>query len=171
MLEPEPCWSVCTYDSPGNDLIIVVPVPGANLILQSSQTMEIQSAMLCDSAAAYAGKLCVLGAFDTIRARQFPARHHHCAVAVRALTRDEDVGLHQLQARFIDPDGNCVLPDCGPTIQIECRPIPEQTYFVSQNYIFNINGLPLPAPGQYRIDLTFDGKVLAQIPLQVIEQT
>jgi hypothetical protein len=133
--------------------------------------MEIQTALLCDSAAAYEGKLCVLGAFDSIWAGQFPAAHHHCAVAVRAITRDEDVGPHQLQARFVDPDGNCVLPDCGPVIHLECTPVPDETYFLSRNFIFNINGLPLPAPGQYRIDITFDGAVLAQIPLQVIQAT
>jgi hypothetical protein len=133
--------------------------------------MEVQSAMLCDSAAAYEGKLCVLGAFDTFQAQQFPASHHHCSVAVRALTRDEDVGHHQLQARFIDPDGNSVLPDGGPIIPLECPPVPEESYFRSQNYIFNFNGLPLPSPGQYRIDLALDGKVVAQIPLQVIQLT
>ena len=133
--------------------------------------MDIQTAVLCDSAAAYHGSLCILGVFDTIWAPNFPVSHHHCAVAIRALTRDEDVGQHQLQARLVDPDGNPVLPDGGPIIPVECTPVPEETYFVSRNFIFNFNGLPLPSPGQYRVDVTLDGTVLAQIPLQVIKRT
>ena len=34
--------------------------------------MEIQIAALCDSAADYGGKLCVIGTFDTIVAQSFP---------------------------------------------------------------------------------------------------
>src|SRR5438477_12517700 len=109
--------------------------------------MEIQTALLCDSAAAYHDKLCILGAFDTLIASQFPAGHHHCAVAVRALTRDDDVGHHEMQARFVDPDGNLVLSGGGPTIPFDCIAVPEESYFLSRNFIFNINELPLPAPG------------------------
>lgn len=131
--------------------------------------MQIQTAVLCDSAAAYEGKLSILGAFDTIWAPQFPAAHHHCAVALRVLIHDADTGSHSLQARFIDPDGRCVLADQGPRLTMTCPPLPPEAYFVSQNYIFYINGLPLPAPGQYRFDICLDeDAVVAQIPVQVI---
>ena len=34
--------------------------------------MEVQAAVLCDSAADYRGKLCILGTFDTILASKLP---------------------------------------------------------------------------------------------------
>jgi hypothetical protein len=43
--------------------------------------MNIQVAVLCDAATDDNGKLNLLGAFDTIYARELPAIHPQCAVA------------------------------------------------------------------------------------------
>ena len=51
--------------------------------------MELISASLCDFASDYQGKLCVLGAFDTIGAKQYPAVHPQCSVALRLLLRED----------------------------------------------------------------------------------
>jgi len=37
------------------------------------------------------------------RAREFPARHPHCSLAIRVLIRHNDIGLHEIQARFHSP--------------------------------------------------------------------
>ena len=67
--------------------------------------MEVQIASLCDSAADYGGKLCLIGAFDTILVRQFPAQHPFCSVALRIVFRDTDEGKHALRVNLIDDDG------------------------------------------------------------------
>ena len=41
--------------------------------------MDVQIASLCDAAQDYGGKLCLVGAFDTILVRQFPALHPFCS--------------------------------------------------------------------------------------------
>ena len=54
--------------------------------------MEVLTALIADSASDYQGKLCVLGSFDTICARQYPAVHPHCSIALRLLFRTGDEG-------------------------------------------------------------------------------
>ena len=130
--------------------------------------MKILAAILCDAAVSYGAKLCILGAFDAVFAEHFPAQHHHLAIALRILTVDEDAGEHSIQAKLINPDGDCVLEDCGPSMTVMFHPVPETSYFRSYNLVFQINGLPFPSPGPYQFDITLDGESVAQIPIQVI---
>ena len=40
--------------------------------------MELLTSVICDSASDYGGKLCILGAFDTVWSTKFPNQHPHC---------------------------------------------------------------------------------------------
>ena len=133
--------------------------------------MEVLIAVLCDAAVDYYGKLCLLGTFDTIWAQQFPAQHPHCAIALRFLFREADKGRHALQVSFVDPDGRNILPQGGPKINFDITEIPEQTFFLSRNFIINMQGLPLPEPNQYSFDIVMDGAIIARIPLQVVQRS
>ncbi len=131
--------------------------------------MQALAAILCDSAADYQGKLCVLGAFDSIYAGRFPAVHPHCALAIRLLFRPEEEGQHEMRISLIDSDGGPVLPDGGgPVIRFDVPEIPDETFFLSRNFVLDLNGLPLPKPGQYSFDIRVDGEILSQIPLQAM---
>lgn len=128
--------------------------------------MEVQIASLCDSAADYGGKLCLIGAFDTILVRQFPALHPFCSVALRIVFRDTDEGKHTLRVNLIDDDGQSLLPGM-PTTPLEIR-MPENQFFASVNLVFNMQGMQFKKPGQYSLDITLDAKMIARIPLQVL---
>ncbi len=131
--------------------------------------MQTLAAILCDSASDYQGKLCVLGAFDSIYAGRFPAVHPHCALAIRLLFKDEEEGKHEMKIRLVDTDGKNVLPDQGgPTIQFEVPEIPDDTFFISRNFVLDLNGLPLPKPGQYSFDISVGNQMIAQVPLQAM---
>ncbi len=127
--------------------------------------MEVQIASLCDSAADYGGKLCLLGAFDTILVHQFPAMHPFCAVALRIIFRDTDEGKHTLRLNLIDDDGQSLGPKVEAAIDIR---LPENQFFASVNLPFTLPQLRFNKPGQYSIDITLDGKIIARIPLQVL---
>ena len=133
------------------------------------QRMEVLTALIADSASDYQGKLCVLGSFDTICARQYPAVHPHCSIALRLLFRTGDEGKHTIQISFIDSDGKAILPEGGPRIEFTMGEPPAQAFFWSQNFIFNIAGLRLPSPGQYSLDVLYDGKIVSRIPLQGVQ--
>ncbi len=126
--------------------------------------------LLCEAAADYQGKLCVMGAFDTIRARRFPMMQPHCALAMRFLFRPGDEGEHRFTVTLIDPDGNRVIPERGePVFNFSLKDFPRGRYFVSQNFVINLQGLPLPRPACYSFDLTHNGEIVARVPLLVQE--
>ena len=131
--------------------------------------MQALAAILCDSAADYQGKLCVLGAFDSIYAGKFPAVHPHCALAIRLLFKPEEEGMHEMKITLIDSDGKNVLPEPGgPVIRFEVPEIPDDTFFLSRNFVLDLNGLPLPKSGQYSFDISIANKIIARVPLQAM---
>ncbi len=127
--------------------------------------MEILSAILCDAASDYSGKLCILGAFDTISVQQFPVVHAHCALAVRVLFHDQDEGMRKFSFKLIDSDGKNLLPRVEFQVQVKLR---EDMFFISQNFVINLQGLQFQKAGQYSIDISCDDKIVSRVPLQVV---
>ena len=97
--------------------------------------MDIQVAALCDSAADYGGKLCVLGTFDTICAAKLPVIHPQCAIALRICVRAEDEGECHFRIAFIDMDGNNVMPPFEAKIEVK---VPGIAAGVTGNWVRNI---------------------------------
>jgi hypothetical protein len=128
--------------------------------------MQMLSALLCDFAADYGGKLNVLGAFDTIMAQEFPVTHDHCSLALRALFHDTDEGRHKIEIKLIDSDGGNLLPKLE--LDTEMR-LADEMFFASQNVVIHLNSIRFEKPGQYSIDVYFDGKIISRVPLQVIK--
>ncbi|MDZ4816618.1 MAG: hypothetical protein SGI71_10165 [Verrucomicrobiota bacterium] len=131
--------------------------------------MEVLTAVLCDSASDYNGKLCILGTFDTIGSTTFPCVWAQCALAFRFLFRETDVGLRKFRVSIIDSDGKTLLKGEPPRFDLPILEIPENTYFLTRNFILNMQGLVLDKPSLYSIDLYMDEDPIAHIPLQVIK--
>lgn len=127
--------------------------------------MEIQVAALCDAATDYEGKLCVLGAFDTIIATTLPAIHPQCALALRIVFRKEEEGAHQLRLSFLDEDGRSIVPPLDTALDVT---LPPNFFFSARNAILNLQQLELPREGFYEINIHLDGRHITSIPLQVI---
>ena len=106
--------------------------------------MELISASLCDFAADYQGKLCVLGAFDTIGAKQYPAVHPQCSIALIPASQ-------------------------SPNIDFDVPPLPSEAFFLSRNFVLHFQGLPLPQPGQYEIRILIDERAISTLPLQFVQ--
>ena len=126
--------------------------------------MNIQTAVLCDAATDDNGKLNLLGSFDTIYARELPAIHPQCAVALRVTFLAGDEGKRALKLSFVDADGHAIMP--GIDIPVEVT-LPEDMHFGTRNFIINIQQLKFDQPGLYSVDLTLDGQPQASIPLLV----
>ena len=126
--------------------------------------MQVEILALCDAASDYQGRLCLLGAFDVIHAKAFPATHPHCAIALRLrFARIED-GNHVVRLHFVDDDGNLILPPLEGQMTVACA---ESTNSASTNLILGVQGLQLNAPGDYAVNLAVDGREVASIPLYV----
>ena len=128
--------------------------------------MEIQIAALCDSAADYNGKLCVLGTFDTIMSHQFPFFHPQCTVALRMIFRDDDEGRFSLKISIVDEDGKLVVPPIEGALEIN---IPDDSAFLTRNGVFNLQHLKFERPGFYSIDVTVNGRPVTGIPFRILQ--
>lgn len=127
--------------------------------------MTVQLATLCDSASDYSGKLCILGAFDTLCAREFPVVHPHCSLVIRLMFEPMDTGHHAFLIRHIDPVGkDCLPPFPSPVdVNFPSNFVP----FVTRNIVLNLQGLRIERQGVYRWVLELAGNVLFTIPLRV----
>ncbi|HMP83045.1 MAG TPA: hypothetical protein PKA41_10130 [Verrucomicrobiota bacterium] len=126
--------------------------------------MNVQVAVLCDAATDDNGKLNLLGAFDTIFARELPAVHPQCSVALRVTFYSEDEGPRKLKLNFVDADGRSVLPAIDVPLDVR---LPEDVHFGTRNFVFNFQQLKFDSPGLYSVDISLDGDVKANIPLLV----
>jgi hypothetical protein len=127
--------------------------------------MQLLLATLCDSAADYQGKLCVLGAFDTLCAPEFPVTHPQCSLAVRVLFEPKDRGRHEMCIRLLDSKDAEVMPPFSPVMDVAFPPgkIP----FVTRNLVLNLQRLRFEEAGVYRFEVTINAVPLARVPLRV----
>lgn len=126
--------------------------------------MDIQVAVLCDAATDQFGKLNLLGTFDTIQTSAFPAIHPQCAVALRMTFNKVEEGPHKVKLNFVDEDGHPVVRDIEMGIEVM---VPDDTIFISRNFIVNIQALKFEKAGLYSINLALDGRQVGSIPLLV----
>ncbi len=127
--------------------------------------MNVQVAVLCDAATDDNGKLNLLGAFDTILTPQLPAVHPQCSIALRITFYQEDEGQHKLRVNFVDADGRSIMPNF-PALPVQVV-LPEETHFVTRNFIVNLQHIKFDQPGLYSVDVFVDEEQIVRIPLLV----
>jgi hypothetical protein len=127
--------------------------------------MKVEIFSLCDFATSDSGgKLTIVGVFDVIWARQVPATHGLCALALRIRFDRIEEGLKKLKVSFIDSDGNPVMPAMEMQIQVQ---VPAYAQQANVQVVFLIPQLKLPNYGEYAIDLAVDSRQEASTPLYV----
>jgi hypothetical protein len=129
--------------------------------------MQILVATLCDTAVESQGKLNVIGAFDGISAPGFPANFSF-TLALRFCFTSEDHGSHRFAIRLVEgsaaPSGNA-----AEEVEMSVNMPTDAAGFSTQNIIEPLQGT-VKAAGIYYFHVTFDGNVLARVPLRVISQ-
>lgn len=130
--------------------------------------MNIEVFSLCDAATVdVAGKLNVLGAFDTIWTVNMPTMYPQCAIALRIRFQGVERGEHRVSVNFVNVDGKHIVPGANGTITIN---FPDEQRSGSANLVLNLQMLKLEAWGEYSIDLAVDGRNAASLPLFVREK-
>jgi hypothetical protein len=131
--------------------------------------MNIEVFSLCDAATAdVAGKLNVLGAFDTIWSSKMPAVYPQCAIALRIRFEGMERGEHRVTVNFVDVDGKHIIPSAKGAVNIN---FPDEQRSGSANLVLNLQMLKLESYGEYSIDLTVDGRSESSLPLFVREKS
>ena len=126
--------------------------------------MDVEAFLLCDAATEQRGKLNVLGAFDTVFAKEIPVVHPACAVAARLRFSKIEQGEHAVRICIIDQDGCEVVPKLDGKISGQVK---DKAGAAVVNLILNFQRLKLPEYGEYRVDLAVDGEQKASLPLFV----
>jgi hypothetical protein len=132
--------------------------------------MQIQVAVVCDAATENNGKLNLLGAFDGIQTAQLPATHPQCSIALRMTFSEVEDGEHKLRFNFVDEDGKSIMQGVNlPELPFQVR-VPEDSHFLTINFIVSIQQLRFEKAGLYSIDVAIDGRQEIGIPLVVKHQ-
>jgi len=130
--------------------------------------MNVEVFSLCDAATIdVAGKLNVLGAFDTIWSGNMPAVYPQCTIALRVRFEGMERGEHRVTVNFVDVDGKHIIPSANGVININFS---DEQRSGSANLVLNLQMLKLADYGEYSIDLTVDGRNMSSLPLFVRER-
>ena len=126
--------------------------------------MKVELFCLADYAADQAGKLTIVGIFDTLAGPQFPLMHPSCALAVKLRFQAIEAGTKRLRLNLTDADGKLVLPSMDLPLEVQMQ---EGHHTCTRQVVANIGGLKIEQPGEYSFDLAVDGRHETSIPLFV----
>ena len=124
--------------------------------------METEIFTLADFAQDNQSKLTIVGTFDSIQAKQFPAQHPACSIACRLRFAASETGEHDFKLRLIDEGGKEIIQPVQGNITIG---IPPNGQFASINLVINFNNLQFDRPGRYSFEMYIDGDWKSGLPL------
>lgn len=124
-------------------------------------TVEVLAA--CDFAQDAFGKLTMVGAFDAITVREFPAVHPYLCIAMRLRFPVYEMGQRSIRVEIRDAQGDQLAPAMDGSVRIDgiggdsaCA-----------NLTLNLFNLRLEREGRWQIVLSVDGQERASVPLFV----
>ena len=125
--------------------------------------MHVDIFTLCDFAQESGGKLTVVGAFDTVFARQLPAMHPYMCLAMRLRFYIHEEGTHPIRIEFAGPNGaEVVNPIEGELSVLDFAGSSRVVHSV-----FNFVSTPIEREGTIGITLSVDGREALTSPLYV----
>jgi hypothetical protein len=117
----------------------------------------------CDFAQENAGKLTVVGTFDTIITRSFPCIHPQLSVVIRLRFNIGEFSPHVFRIETRDLDGEMCMETVSGTIDV--KGVGNAT--AVSHLVFSINNLRFKAPGVVNFVLYIDDKEIKSIPLYI----
>ncbi len=116
--------------------------------------MEYEIFTICDNAQNYNGKLVIVGTFDTIFSQSFPLTYDAFSLAVKinCPTNEFKDGTLQVNLKN-EKNGEDVCPSVTMTVPLNNNN-PEQVLTLALNF----NKVLFPEPGEYFVELKFNGE-------------
>jgi hypothetical protein len=114
--------------------------------------MEIGFAFFADAATLdSSGKLSVLGVFDHINAKEFPATLHRMYFVCKIKGHRSEIGKYKLRVNLVDEDGKGIIDAITGEIESTGQSEP-----LSSTLILELTNIVFPYPGAYAADITVD---------------
>ena len=129
--------------------------------------MHVSFALFADAAnISREGKLNILGVFDAIQVGTLPAVHPRATLVVRLKGRPQDVGVHVMTMRWLNPRGDELWTSNG---QLDIQPPPPGTPEPGEMDLPLIAALDLPVDlaGAYTLQISLDDAPKHEVKLQV----
>ncbi len=126
--------------------------------------MKIELFAVADFAVEQAGKLTIVGVFDTLCCHSLPVVHELCAVVAKLRFEKIEEGTKRVRLNLSDADGKLVLPSVDLPLDVRMN---EDQHTLTKNIVVKIGGLKIEKEGEYSFDLAVDGRHEASIPLFV----
>ena len=129
--------------------------------------MEVDFAFACDYAD-LSGKIHALGiGFDTIFAREVPARHPIFYVVAQLRSSVAEAGVKEFEFRLIDPDGTDVIKPLKGSFEV---PAPAGVTETKGRIGMAFHNVRFPRYGHYSLHLVVQGREMVRLPLRVAPQ-
>jgi hypothetical protein len=127
---------------------------------------------LADSVVGVQGKLYVLGAgWNRITAALFPARHDRIAIGLLVrLPAGADRRARRFELRVVGPADEPLALGSGPQGPIDSISGEFTAGGPEEQVVplaLNLNGLALPRPGDYRVEVSVEGRLAKALPFRV----
>ena len=127
--------------------------------------MHVDFAFICDHAEV-GGRINALGiGFDTIYARQVPARHPYFYLVAQIRASVAEVGEKDLEVHLIDEDGKEITPVVKAKFNIP-KPREGSTETLGRIRVGFVN-VEFPSYSRYSIRAAVQGHEMIQIPLRL----
>ncbi|HAX38223.1 MAG TPA: hypothetical protein DCY05_10840, partial [Spirochaetaceae bacterium] len=131
------------------------------IILTYNGSMTVELLTLSDFAQDAFGKLIVVGVFDAIMVKEFPAVHPFMAIAARIRFPVYELGEHQARVEIKDSSGRQLVPPLDGRLNINNI----GTDSACANLTLNLMNLRFEQEMTWHISLQIDGQEKAGIPL------
>jgi hypothetical protein len=123
--------------------------------------MKIELFTFCDFAQENAGKLTIVGTFDTIIARNYPCIHPHLSVVIRLRFDLWEFSNHKFRIETKTLDGAAIMDSIQGNVEV--KGVGNAT--AVSHLVFTISNLHFKTPGVINFILYVDDKELSSIPL------
>jgi hypothetical protein len=122
---------------------------------------NLQFSVLCDDVRREDnGKFMLLGLFETINSRKFPATHHTLFVANRWCKGE---GSYSQRIRIVNAKDNSLI------FQTDEQPFELQDINSHHTLISRFNNLVFPNPGKYWVEILLNGELVLNYPMMLKE--
>lgn len=127
--------------------------------------MKIETFLVCESAADYSGRLCILGAFDVITSSLVPVTSPSLSIAVRGRFEQVEKGKHEFLVN-IEKENE---PESIVELKGEIEVVFDQRYPTSTvNMIFNLQRITFKTFGKYNVNIFIDNIFIDATPLYIV---
>ena len=126
--------------------------------------MKIMSFLVSDAATDSAGKLNILGAFDTVNVGMVPATISHMAISLRIRFDNKESGDYPFKLEVKTPEGKDVVPSLNGNIHVEKS---DNIISPHTNLIFNLNNVKVQTLGKHEVKISINGETIDSLPLYV----